>query len=478
MLHDYLDNAIDIIQSTTPDGSFLYVNRKWREILGYSEADVNTLSIRNIVHPEHRIHFQAAWQRLLAGETLDDFESVFLAKNGQTVTVKGNIRPQFETGQIHAVRAILRDITESRHTLGVLQKAKDEADRSAVELELRSRELTRLSEMEDLLQSCRTLDETYDVASRHLPLLFPDLSGALCALSDVGNLVEAIATWGDIKAEECVFRSEDCWALRRGRPHPVEEREAMLVCHHLSKATPAKYLCVPLVAQHEMLGLLHLQSKKLPPLQGEESGTRVSDAVGRLALIVADHIALALASLRLREALQHRPVRDPLTGLFTRIFMQESLERELRRAARYSRPLGIVILDIDNFQGINETYGRDAGDMMLREFAKDLAGHVRREDVTCRYGGEEFVLILPEASLDIVRQRAEQLHSDSKRLAVITREQNIEGLALSIGIASFPEHGNTAETLLQAADHALYHAKALGRDRVVVAQSGRDTPQA
>ena len=151
--------------------------------------------------------------------------------------------------------------------------------------------------------------------------------------------------------------------------------------------------------------------------------------------------------------------------------MQEMLKSELQRATRHKRPVGIAILDIDHFYKFNESYGRDAGDIMLREFAKSLAAHVRAEDVACRYGGEEFVIILPEASLDVIRQRAEQLNKDSKELKVNAKGKSIGGLALSIGVAAFPEHGMTAEALLWAADQALYDAKVLGRNQVAVAHS-------
>ena len=299
MLHDYLDNTNDIIQSVAPEGRFLYVNRKWRNTFGYAEQDLVRLSIADIVHPDHRVHHEAAWQQLLAGKTIDNFESVFLTKDGRSITVAGNIRPQLEGGQTLAMRAILCDVTERTGGAGALQEAREEASRSVRELEVRTRKLTRLSEMGNLLQSCQASDEAYNVISRLMPLIFPEVSGALCIFTAPGEVVEAMATWGDIRAEDCAFGPEDCWALRRGRLHSVETPDSVLRCRHLGQATPTQYLCAPLIAQGEVLGVLHLRSKQSGPVEPDGSTeTWVPDAMRCVVLILADQISISLASVR------------------------------------------------------------------------------------------------------------------------------------------------------------------------------------
>ena len=214
--------------------------------------------------------------------------------------------------------------------------------------------------------------------------------------------------------------------------------------------------------------------------QDVDGGQRVHDpALGRdeevgatkLRLIeaVADRIALAMANLKLQEAMRQQSVRDPLTGLFNRRYMEESLERELRRAARSNRTLGILMLDLDFFKHFNDNYGHDAGDAMLREFSALLGATFRGGDIACRYGGEEFALILPEASLEATSQRGEVLREKTKRLNVQHRGLSLGTVTLSVGVAAFPQHGSNSEALLRAADEALYAAKQSGRDRVVVA---------
>src|SRR3989449_1743351 len=198
---------------------------------------------------------------------------------------------------------------------------------------------------------------------------------------------------------ERVFAPEECWALRRGQVHGVEDPARGLVCRHLGALRGVSYLCVRMMGQGEALGVLHVQS-------GGTSGegqNHLTDAQQRLAVTAAGHIALALANLRLRETLRMQSIRDPLTGLFNRRYMEESLARELRRAARNQRRLGAIMLDLDRFKRFNDTFGHEAGDTLLRELGEFLRSRTRGEDIACRYGGEEFVVILPEASMEVTQ---------------------------------------------------------------------------
>ncbi len=226
-----------------------------------------------------------------------------------------------------------------------------------------------------------------------------------------------------------------------------------------------------MMAQGEALGVLHLESGARPPGQREGTQEPLADSKQRLAVTVADHIKLALGNLKLREMLRSQSIRDALTSLFNRRYLEDSLERELRRAVRNHRPLGTIMIDLDYFKRFNDTYGHDAGDTLLRELGSFLHGRTRAEDIACRYGGEEFTLILPGASLEVTRQRAEQLRDEVKHMHVQYRDQPLGTITLSLGVAVFPEHDSTAEALLRAADTALYRAKAEGRDQVVLAHN-------
>ncbi len=362
-----------------------------------------------------------------------------------------------------------RQVTVSHQIDVALQESHDQLRRSVIELQRRNHEVTLLSALAQMLQACHDADEAYPIIARYLQWLFPTDSGALYILSASRNTVYNAAGWGDAPVAappEHFFDPAECWALRRGRLHVVETPHADIPCRHVTASGQPflPYLCAPLVAYSEALGLIYLQaepsvSEGLPEIKQQ------------LALTVAEQIALALANLRLRETLRNQSIRDPLTGLFNRRYMEESLARELQRAGRMNRPLTVAMLDLDHFKRFNDTFGHAAGDLAMRELGALLRTKVRGGDIACRYGGEEFVLILPEATQPDARQRMESLREAVKQLRVRHEDRLLDTLTLSIGVAAFPEHGHSVEAVLKAADHALYRAKAEGRDCVVTASA-------
>jgi diguanylate cyclase (GGDEF)-like protein len=146
------------------------------------------------------------------------------------------------------------------------------------------------------------------------------------------------------------------------------------------------------------------------------------------------------------------------------------MEREIRRAVRAEQSLGVLMLDLDHFKKFNDTYGHDAGDTVLREAASFFTRSIRVEDIVCRYGGEEFVVILPTADLNAAHTRAERIRSKMRELAVLHQGQSLGMVTVSVGVVALPQHGTSPKVLLEAADAALYRAKREGRDRVVVAE--------
>ena len=181
---------------------------------------------------------------------------------------------------------------------------------------------------------------------------------------------------------------------------------------------------------------------------------------------MAERLALALADMKLRETLRAQSISDPLTGWYNRRFMEETLEREIRRAARNEAPVAVVMLDVDNFKEFNDSYGHEAGDVALQNLCQMLKGHIRSEDVACRYGGDEFLLILPDISAEVAAQRAEAMRITVGHLEMHYQGRLLRPMTLSFGIATFPANGKTSQELLRASDAALFRAKSEGRDRV------------
>ncbi len=321
----------------------------------------------------------------------------------------------------------------------------------------RTREATLLNEMAQLLQAADDRGEACAIIGRMAPRFFPGRSGALFLTNASRNLVESAVTWGTTP-QMPVFAPEDCWALRRGQPHRVEESDGATVCRHVGPSPIPRYCCLPLVAHGETLGVFHLSGE----------GPR-DDATCQMVGAVAEQCALALANLRLRETLRNQSIRDPLTGLFNRRYLEETLEREVRRSARSGKSVGVLLFDIDHFKTFNDGFGHEAGDAVLREFGSLLLRSTRGGDVAGRLGGEEFVVLLPETGLEDAKRRADQIRQDLERLRVSNRGEALGVVTTSAGVATYPEHGADPEDLLRAADSALYRAKEGGRNRVETA---------
>jgi diguanylate cyclase (GGDEF)-like protein len=224
-----------------------------------------------------------------------------------------------------------------------------------------------------------------------------------------------------------------------------------------------------MVAQGNTIGVLHLEFESAAELRYDSGTKNPRNSHQRLAISAASQIALSLASLQLQETLREQSIRDPLTRLFNRRFLEESFERELQLAGRKKQSIAVLFLDLDHFKRLNDTFGHDAGDLVLQSVANLFRNFFRATDICCRYGGEEFAIILPESSSRDAAIRADVLRSEVKSLRLQYQKQTLGQLTLSIGVAAFPEHASTSVELLKIADQCLYESKARGRDLVTVA---------
>jgi len=251
--------------------------------------------------------------------------------------------------------------------------------------------------------------------------------------------------------------------------HEVVDPQAGLVCHHFIHPPQAGYLCLPLTVQGETIGILCLID--IATRKGKHQLS-----AKQLALTTGETIKLSLANLKLRDELREQAIHDMLTGLFNRRYLDETLPRELLLAQRRNAPLSIVMLDIDGFKQFNDSFGHAPGDALLRRFGRVLREHLRKSDISCRYGGDEFVLVMPDSSIADTQERMEQIRRFLKGLQIHHGEQVLGMITLSAGIAQTPEHGATASELLRAADEAMYTAKQSGGDRVVIYQIATPPP--
>jgi diguanylate cyclase (GGDEF)-like protein len=356
---------------------------------------------------------------------------------------------------------------EGRERQRAMQETEDANQRladSVHDLERVGSDLRALTRAGSLLQSSRSTPEALDIMRRTLADLLPQAAATIYLVRESQDQAEAEVSWGThVAPSETMLPPQSCWALRRGQPHLVEQLGKDLACEHVHvptglAATPLCCACVPLSAQGVQLGLLYLSAPSAALLP--QMPTVVS---------AAEQLSLALGNLRLQETLRHQSIRDPLTGLYNRRYLEESLARELARCERRGLPLTLLMLDLDHFKALNDRHGHDGGDAVLSSFGRVLQENCREEDIACRYGGEEFTLILPETDAATALRRAEQLRSLVAAMSVQHMRRELGPVTVSIGVAVFPEHATSATVLKRLADEALYEAKRLGRNRVQIA---------
>jgi len=326
-------------------------------------------------------------------------------------------------------------------------------------LQERNTEVVTSNALAVQLQTCLNLEEGLMVLQRFLPQVFAPFSGQLSILNPSKNLLDVKVQWGEKPAQALTFDPNDCLAVRRGQVYDAQVEGLGLPCPLMGSG----HLCLPLMAQGEVLG--HLQLSGMP----SDSGTYAT--VRSLVQTLANQTALGLSNLRLRESLRQQSIRDPLTGLFNRRYLDETFERDLRRTIRQGQALAVLMLDVDHFKRFNDTYGHEAGDLVLTSLGRLLREQFRVEDIVCRYGGEEFVVVMPGADLISALARAEGLRLAAAALSVTYTGQSLDAITLSIGVSAYPVHADEPGQLLALADQALYRAKQLGRNRVMTAQS-------
>lgn len=357
------------------------------------------------------------------------------------------------------------DATESARLNEKLQ-------RTVQTLEQREREGQLLNDMRNQLQIGQSDEEIHKIVSDYFTRLFPTSAGALYLINASRRLAEAVSTWGQMPPSTAVFQPQDCLALRRGQAYTHEPSDGHFSCAHVPNGPSRQYACLPLLAHGEMLGTVHLlwdENRHTVPLASRTQELELARTVSGMA-------ALAVSHSRLLQALKIQAVRDPLTGLFNRRYLEETLERELARSQRNRSTLAVIMIDIDHFKQFNDRFGHEAGDTVLAEIGSLLLKRARASDIVCRYGGEELFLILPDCALAAAQEHAQQLLHHVRALEIKQNGRDLGRITVSQGIALYPLHADNAERLLRAADTALYRAKQEGRDRVVVAGTESVTP--
>lgn len=364
---------------------------------------------------------------------------------------------------------LLRDALHRRRYEERLSEANEKLAGTIRALERQAKESDLLTAARDELQLCMNADQAQHSMARYLAQLLPGTTGAVCLINESRQMVEVDATWNGETALVDGFAPDTCCGLRSGRMRWRKAGQSEVHCTHFSAKSPENYICLPLVAHGEAIGMVYVECISSGIAAMVDANLRALQQMVELA-------SIRIAGLNLRTILEHQSIRDSLTNLFNRRFMEIALDRELRRAVRHEKALAVLMLDLDHFKLLNDTYGHEAGDVVLREIAGVMRQAVRSEDTVCRYGGEEFVAILPELGPEEALSRAESIRHLVSELRIYHRGESLREVTISIGVAVYPYNGESPEQLLSLADRALYEAKHLGRNRVVLAEQTTAQP--
>ena len=455
-LFETAKDGILILDATT--GLITDSNPFLEQMLGYSHHELVGRKLWEIGPFKDVAASQESFRQLQSEEYIRYEDLPLETKSGQFRQVEF-ISNLYLADSVRVIQCNVRDITARRTAEAEIQRANEALSVLVTVLQKRDVELTLLSRMNDLLQTSETKAEAYRMIALTGAELFAGRCGCLAVLPEAGQDLHVVARWGDERLVEDSFASTDCWAMRRGRPHEVVDPRNGLSCHHFVRPPERGYACLPLTVHGESLGVLYVAI-------GGETGEEDRSREVQLAISAGEVIKLSLANLRLRRKLREQATHDLLTGLFNRRYLEATLPRELHRAERTGTPLSVAMLDLDHFKRFNDTYGHDAGDLLLREASRVMSENLRASDIACRYGGEEFLLVLPGSSLEDTVQRLEQMRLQIERTVVYYEGQMLATMTFSAGIAMAPTSGASAETLVRAADEALYVAKQAGRNRI------------
>lgn len=364
-------------------------------------------------------------------------------------------------GNVQTIRNITKSVQEHLE----LQASYQRLATGMQELQIKNEQITLLVEMSDIMLACSSMEELAEVMAKYSQRLLQFSGGYLFMMHPSKNYLEKSVCWGNPRAHEQTFTPDQCWAIRLGRVHHTKDSSKQLVCSHIKidgHHPGLKLLCVPLMAQNDIYGLLYLEID-----QDNEKNQPSNDENNKLLITAfAELTALSLANVRLRENLRHQSIRDPLTGLYNRRYLEDFLFKQLHQAERTNVPFAVIMLDLDHFKRINDSYGHDAGDLVLKEFSHILQEDVRMGDLAARFGGEEFIVVLYGIDAEAALERAQNIRKAVSKLQLKYGAQQIGSVTVSMGLAMYPADANSVDELIEAADKALYQAKNKGRNRV------------
>lgn len=466
-LRSILGSASDMIAAVDNDGRYIMFNeayqREFKRLFGKSIAIGVALNDILVDGSNSSNKLMEQWRESLkGGEFIRNIEFEFHKEPNVYEITSNMIKNEYHetNGTVH----IIRNITKHTQEQLELKESYRKLNEGMQALQDKNEQITLLVEMSDIMLACSSQDELCNVMTKYCQRMLHFASGYLYVMHPSKNYLETAASWGTPKTQETTFTPNDCWAIRLGRMHQVNHSHNELICNHVNTSSEqvSSFLCIPLMAQNDIYGLLYMEILKETPAAAFSQNQQL------LITAFSELTALAFANVRLRENLRYQSMRDPLTGLYNRRYLEDFLLKQIHQSERTKSPIALLMLDLDHFKKINDTYGHDAGDVALKELGKILQEDIRVGDVAARYGGEEFIVVFYNTDEKTIKTRAENIRETVSRLQVKYGAQPVGPITISIGIAIYPTHGRTSNELIESADKALYFAKNNGKNRIVL----------
>ncbi len=360
---------------------------------------------------------------------------------------------------------VSRELTDRTHGRGRTTPAQPRRSWSICgrALEAQTAKIALLATMSQRLQGCSSEDEIASCVTCFAPRILTGIPGILYVLDQSKAVLRAMARWNAPASATEEFAAAECWGIRRGHVHAIEDAHNDIVCGHVH-AAGTRRLLLPSADRAAARPSACFISR---PTARRLTISRCSPRTWRW------RWPITACARSLRSQSIHV---DPLTGLYNRRYLEEVMEHDIARASRSGEPFALIMADLDHFKRINDRFGHDAGDLVLKEFAQALQAQIRKGDVACRYGGEEFIVLVRGATVEAAAARA-----DAIRQAVASLKLSVKGTALgpvtvSLGVAAYGDHAGTASALIALADGALYAAKRNGRNRVEITRANSRIP--
>jgi diguanylate cyclase (GGDEF)-like protein/PAS domain S-box-containing protein len=449
----------------------LYQFSPFIEMITGFKADYFTEGIKQwlgVVHPEDRQNMFDFLSNLMDREGEGVIEYRVMRPDGLVRWVSDCATSVRLQDDVMRLDGAVSDITERKQAEEMLKRSNQQLAVWINELQERKSKMDLLESVSSALQPCNNLNEVYHVLIKYAEEIFPDQPGALYLYDIKSDTLQQSVKWGEFTGASS-WEADTCHAWQSGKPHVSPGTNNRLLCKHDHNHAHDEmmYLCAPLVAQGERVGVLYLRRNVNDFSEGEQYDS--VEFWKSMAMMITERLGFVILNLKLRSDLANQSVRDPLTGMYVRRYLEESIQREIPRSIRYKRSFGLILIDIDNLDAINETMGRAAGNAVLQSFGKFLLSQIRSSDVSSRLGGDEFMMLLPEASLEDTANRAELFRMEGKNIRVLFGGHHLKTVTLSIGVAAFPQHGDNVGELFEAVEKALAKAKAKGCDQMVIA---------